>query len=361
MVFATVTFFLSFLVDILRMKPKNIHDKDLEIALLRQQLRIVARGQTRGPSIPRWQKLTLAILASRLKNVREALHADALLFKPATLLRWHRELVRWKWTFKTQRKPGRPKIDPELESLIVKLVKENPSFGHGKLQGELKKLGYKVCKNTIKNVMKRRDLPPAPERSNKGLSWQRFLSHYQDQILACDFFTVETAWLNTIYVLFFIELKTRRIYFVGCTTHPGSAWVTQQARQLLWSLEDREPSIKYLIHDRDTKFSPSFDIVFASERIEHILTPYQAPNANAFAERWVRSVREECLDHLLILNETHLRQVLEEYVNYFNTRRPHQGIDQEAPAGLDPPDIDQPIRCRKVLGGIIHDYYRAAA
>ena len=358
MFFFMLGFFLNFLVDLLVARNKNSHEKDLEIALLRQQLRIVARRQTRGPALPRWQKLTLAVIANRLKGT---LHIDALLFKPATLLRWHRELVRRKWTFETQRKSGRPRIDADLEALIVRLAKENPRFGLGKLQGELKKLGFKVSRSTVQNVLRRNGLPPTPKRSRESTSWQTFLSHYQDQMLACDFFTVETAWLKTIYVLFFIELGTRRVYFAGCTAHPNSAWITQQARQLLWALEDREAPIQYLIHDRDTKFSSLFDTVFASEGIETILTPYQAPDANAYAERWIRSVREECLDHLLILNEAHLRRVLEAYLSYFNTRRPHQSLDQDAPAGLDPPDITMPIRYRKVLGGIIRDYYRAAA
>ena len=295
-----------------------------------------------------------------MRHVKEALQLDVLLFKPATLLRWHRELIRRKWTFQRSQ-TGRPKIAPDLENLVIRLAKENARFGLGKLQGELKKLGFQVCRSTVQNVLKRNGLPSAPERSSQGTSWQTFLSHYQGQLLACDFFTVETVWLKTIYVLFFLELGTRRVYIAGCTAHPDSAWVTQQARQMAWTFEERDPSLKYLIHDRDTKFSASFDTVFTAEGIKRMLTPYQAPNANAFAERWIRSVREECLDHLLILNEAHLRHVLIAYVQYFNARRPHQGLDQEAPAGLDPPDTNQPIHCQKVLGGIIRDYYRAAA
>ena len=181
-------------------KNKRTREKDLEIALLRQPLRIIARRQTRGPAIPRWQKLSLAVLAGRLKTVSKPLQLDALLFKPETLLRWHRELVR-KWTFR-QSQTGRPKIDPNLEVLIVTLAKENPRFGLGKVQGELKKLGFTVSRGTVRNVLKRHGLPPAP--SKRGPSWQTFLSHYQHQILACDFFTIETIWLKTIYVLFFI-------------------------------------------------------------------------------------------------------------------------------------------------------------
>lgn len=191
-------------------------------------------------------------------------------------------------------------------------------------------------------------------------------------MLACDFFTVETLRLQTLYVLFFIELGTRRVHFAGCTAHPTSAWVTQQTRNIAWDIlevQTRElPSepIRFLIHDRDAKFTPSFNTVFVSEGIEIIRTPYRAPKANAFAERWVRTVREECLDHLLIISEWHLRRVLTEYVTYYNQRRPHQGIGQQMPMPMPVPSALQQERVRTrgdihrqdVIGGIIHDYYR---
>jgi putative transposase len=155
--------------------------------------------------------------------------------------------------------------------------------------------------------------------------------------------------------------STRQVYFAGCTAHPDSAWVTQQARQMTWELEDRDPPMKYLIRDHDTKFTQSYDTVFEASGIEIVNIPYQAPNANAVAERWVRSVREECLDHLIILNERHLRRVMNEYVAYFNERRPHQGLEQDSPLGFEPVSNQGTIRRRKVLGGIISDYYREAA
>jgi putative transposase len=185
------------------------------------------------------------------------------------------------------------------------------------------------------------------------------LSHRQ-QFLACDFLTVETLTLQTLYVLFFIEHATRRVYLAGCTAHPDAAWVTQQARQMTWELHDRAVPMRDLIHDHDTKFTGLFDAVFESEGIEIIDIPYEAPNANAFAERWVRSVREECLDKLIILNERHLRRVLTEYIAYYNARRPHQGLDQDSPLGLTV-STEGPICYRNVLGGIIRDYYREAA
>ena len=239
------------------------------------------------------------------------------------------------------------------------MARENPGLGYEKLEGEMRKLGLDVSYITIRNVMNRHGLPPAPDRSSS--SWRRFLNHYKEQFLACDFFTVETLGLKTLYVLFFVEHATRQVHVAGCTAHPDNAWVTQQARQMNWELEGREPPIWYLIHDNDTKFTESFDRVFRSEGIEIVYTPYQAPNANAIAERWVRSVREECLDKLIILNERHLRRVLTEYQDYFNERRPHQGLDQDSPLGLEPISIEGRIRHREVLGGIIRDYYREAA
>jgi putative transposase len=264
-------------------------------------------------------------------------------------------------TFRQGKKPGRPPIDSELEGWILQVARDNLGLGFEKLEGELRKLGLEVSATTIRTVLQRHGVPPAPERSREGSSWRTFLGHYKEHFLACDFFTIETLTLQTLYALFFIEHSTRRVYVAGCTAHPDRAWVTQQARQITWELANRDPAIRYLIHDHDTKFTQSFDTVFEAEGIEIVNIPYRAPNANAIAERWVRSVREECLDHLIILNERHLRRVLKEYVIYYNERRPHQGLDQDSPLGLEPATLEGPIRYRNVLGGIIRDYYREAA
>ncbi len=211
-------------------------------------------------------------------------------------------------------------------------------------------------------MLKQRGIPPAPERGKHGSSWRTFLAQYKDEIVACDFFTVETAWLKTLYVLFFIELGSRRVHLAGCTTNPTSAWVTQQARHLSWQIQDGSVPTRFLIHDRDSKFPAAFDTVFKSEDVTIIRTPVRAPNANAFAERWVRSVREECLDRVLILNERHLHRVLTTYVGYYNHARPHQGIDQCCPIPLETTaERDGSIERRDILGGVLHDYYRRAA
>jgi transposase InsO family protein len=284
------------------------------------------------------------------------------LFKPDTVLKWHRDLVRRKWTFAKKAPLGRPPISPELEALILRLAKENPSWGYGKIEGELGKLGYDVGRSTIRDVLKRKHVPPAPERCKRGSTWRTFLAHYKGEIVACDFFTVETAWIKTLYVLFFIELGSRRVHLAGCTSSPTSAWVTQQARHLSWQVQDGSVPARFLIHDRDNKLPAAFDTVFKSEEVTIIRTPVRAPNANAFAERWVRSVREECLDRVLILNERHLRRVLTTYVGYYNHARPHQGIGQRCPMPLVTSAArDGPIERRNILGGVLHDYYRRAA
>ncbi len=337
-------------------------EKDLEIALLRQQLRILERKANTRPRLSRPEKLMLVALADRLRGVSQRFHDRweqcVLLVKPDTLLRWHRDLVRRKWTFQRPNVGGRPRIEAELEDLIVRLARENPRLGFDKIQGELLKLGYEVDRSTVRNVMRRHHLAPAPERGRS--SWRTFLNHYRRQMLACDFFTIETIRLQTLYVLFFIELGTRRVHLAGCIATPESAWVTQQARQRMWQLSDKPVKMRFLIHDHDAKFSTAFDNVFVSEGLEIVLTPFQAPEANATAERGVRSVRQECLDHLLILNQRHLWNVLTEYTAYYNAARPHQGLCQQAPIPLIV-SREGRVCCRDVLGGLIHVYYRQAA
>ncbi len=241
------------------------------------------------------------------------------------------------------------------------MAADNPGLGYEKLAGELRKLGFQVSKTTVSTVLERHGIPPALERGRQGSSWRVFLHHYKDQFLACDFFTVETLTLKTLYVLCFLEHGTRRVHLAGCTEHPTGAWVIQQAQQMTWQLQDRDLSIRYLLHDHDTKFTDAFDTMFEAEGVEIVDTPYQAPNANTFAERWVHSVREERLDKVIMLNERHLRRVLHEYTVDYNTRRSHQGLDQDSPTGMFPASQQGTVRYRNVLGGIIRDYYRDAA
>jgi putative transposase len=337
----------------------------LREVVMRHQLRILHRTQARRVRPARWEKLTLAVLVAKLRKhahgARAKWRQSLLLFSPETVLTWHRELVRRKWTFGRRRRGGRPRIAPELEALILRLAEENPSWGYLRIHGELVKLGYRVGCSTVRAVLQRHRVPPAPERKRRGSTWRAFLRHYGHECLATDFFTVETLGLQTLYVLFFIHLGTRRVSLAGCTQHPTSAWVAQQARQMVWPIQDGTLPIRYLLHDRDTTYCAAFDRVFVSEGVEVIHTPYRAPNANAVAERWIRSAREECLDRLLILNERHLHRVLTEYVAFYNQRRPHQGLDQRCPIPLVGTPSEGDVQRRDILGGIIHDYKRHAA
>jgi putative transposase len=296
-----------------------------------------------------------------LADGRARLGRSVALFRPETLLRWHREAVRRMWTFGRRRPGGRPPLAAELEALILRLAGENPRWGYSRIHGEVQKLGYRISRSAIRDALKRHGVPPAPQRWQRGSTWRAFLGRHAGAILACDFLTVETLCLKTVYILFFIVLGTRRVHVAGCTAHPTAAWVAQQARQLSWAIQDGALPIRFLLHDRDAKFPPSFDTVFVAEGVEVIRTPYRAPNANAVAERWIRSLRQECLDHLLLVSQAHLRRVLATYADYYNRARPHQGLDQRTPVAPAMPPGRGPIRRRDRLGGLLRDYYREAA
>jgi transposase InsO family protein len=197
--------------------------------------------------------------------------------------------------------------------------------------------------------------------SRHASTWRQFLAQHRDVVLACDFFTVEKVFLQTLYALFFLEIETRWVHFAGCTARPTTAWVTQHARNFAWTLHEGGQPVRYLIQDRDAKFPSAVDTVFAAEGVAVVRTPCRAPNANAYAEGWIRSARAECLDHLLITGEAHLRRVLTEYVAFYNHARPHQGLGQRCPVAIPPPERDQTVRRRDRLGGLLRDYYREAA
>ncbi len=365
MLWSVLTHLVGFIVDPVVGARRTEDSKDLEIALLRHQLRLLQRRSSRPSHLSRWEKLTIAVLAAKLARLaagsRGRLSRAVLLVQPETVLKWHRELVRRKWTYRRRAVGGRPPLSAEVEALLLRLAAENPRWGYGRLQGELAKLGHALGRSTVRDVLKRQQVPPSPLRRLRASTWREFLARHRDSLLACDFFTVETVRLKTLYVLFFLELGTRRVHLAGCTAHPTAAWVTQQARQLSWTLQEREQPVRFLIRDRDAKFPSAFDTVFATEVVEVIHTPYRAPNANAHAERWVRSARAECLDHLPIASEAHLRRVLADYVTFYNHARPHQGLEQRCPVALPAPVGDGPVRRRDRLGGLLHDYYREAA
>jgi len=364
MFWSALAHLVALLLDLSTARRQPACAKDLEIVVLRHQLRIALRRQP-PPRLSRWERLTLALLVTKLRQLpivaRQHWTRSLVLVTPETVLRWHRDLVRRKWTYRQRPRAGRRPTDATLAALIVRLATENPRWGYARIQGELGKLGHTVGRTTIRAILRRHSVPPAPQRAQRGRTWQAFLAGHRDTLLACDFFTVETAFLKTLYVLFFLEVGSRRVHLAGCTAHPTAAWVTQQARNLAWTLQDHGRPLRFLIHDRDAKFPPAFDRVFAAEGLEIVRTPYRAPTANAYAERWIRSARAECLDHLLIVGAGHVQRVLAKYVAHYNEAHPHQGLDQRCPTPLTVASPHGPVHRRDVVGGLIHEYYREAA
>ncbi len=244
---------------------------------------------------------------------------------------------------------------------MLRLARENPLWGYERIRGELLKLGHRVSSTSIRNLLRSHRVPPAPRRA--GLTWRRFLLAQGKAILACDYFTVDTVFLKRLYVLFFLELASRRILFTACSEHPGGAWAAQQARNLAWELQAAEIKPRFLIHDRDANFPAAFDAVFRAEGLEVIRTPVRAPNANARCERWVSSVRRECLDWLLIVGRRHLEAVLAEYVEHYNGHRPHRSLELRPPRGptvIPAATYGEVVRGTRVHG-LINEYSRQAA
>jgi len=336
---------------------RSDRSKKLEILVLCHELTVLRRRTVR----PRIDPPDRALLAALSQALPRRVWA-AFSVRPETLLRWHRGLVARRWTY-PHKQPGRPPLPRPQQELILRFARENQHWGYQRIAGELKRLGLPISPTTVRKVLASAGVPPAPERGRQ--SWRSFLRQQAASTLACDFFTIETLALQRIYVLFFISLATRRLEFIACTVNPDGAWVTQQARNLLMQLGEHERRFRLLIHDRDRKFSHAFDEVFRSEGIEVIRNPVQAPNANAFAERWVRTVRSDCLDRILILGRRHLERVLRVYTKHYNRHRPHRALRLAPPDGSSRADNDHTrtasaVRRHDLLGGLIHEYERAA-
>ena len=343
------------LLGLLRLGPAP-DEKDVEIAVLRHQLSVLRR-QVARPRYSPSDRAVLATLARLLSRERWA----AFLVTPATLLRWHRELIARSWTFPRRGRAARNALDDDVVALVLRLAQENPRWGYLRIVGECRKLGVAVSATSVRNVLGRHRLRPAPRTT--GPSWSQFLRAQAAGVLACDFFHVGTVTLRRLYVLVFIDLERRKVFLAGVTAHPVGAWVTQQARNLAATLEDQGRAVRFLVRDRDAKFVGPFDEVMRSTGARVIRTPVRSPRANAFAERFVRTARVECLDWLLIRSERHLRSVLAEFVEHYNNERPHRGTDLEVPVpyttvrrfnGLD--GVERTGR----LGGLLHEYRIAA-
>jgi transposase len=353
---------VRFLFGLLAVLVRSELSKDVELLVLRHDNQVLRRQVGRRP---RWDHADRLWLTALSKLVNRCRWAEIFPVTPATILRWHRSLVSRKWTFTDRRRPGRPSTGASIKRLIVRMARENPTWGHRRIQGEMARLGYAIAASTVWEILHAAGIDPAPRRV--GPTWRQFLAAQAHAILACDFLVVETVLLKRLYVLVFIEHGTRRLHLAGVTARPTGAWAVQQARNLAMDLGDRLETLRFFIHDRDPLFTTAFQEVFKSEGLRVITTLPKTPRMNAICERVIGTLRRELLDRILILGERHLASVLGEYLVHYNGHRPHQSRCQR------PPDLEtQPIRDaaeltdprtirrRPVVAGVISEYHPAA-
>ncbi len=297
---------------------------------------------------------------------RKRLEEVGTLFTPDPILRWHRKLVARKWDFSDRRHStiGRPRVRQVIVDLVLKFAKENPTWGYDRIQGALDNVGYHICDTTVGHILKQHGIEPAPDRKRQT-SWATFLKSHWDVLAAIDFTTVE-VWtkggLVTFYLLFAMELKTRRVQFIGCTVGPLEQWMKQTARELTACDDGFLNGKKYVIMDRDATFCESFRTILRDEGIEPIRLPPRSPNLNAYVERFFRSLKSECLERMIFFGENSLRNAVHEYLAHYHQERNHQGLENKV---IDPAEDVGPIageiKCRNRLGGMLRYYYRNAA
>ena len=310
------------------------------------------------------QKVTLAEIAHRLG--RKALEDVAATAKPDTILGWYRKLIANKFDgSRFRRRVGRPRMDEETERLVVQMAKENPSWGYDRIVGALANLGHQLSDQTVGNILNRRGIPPTPKRK-QAVSWKDFIRAHRDVLVGVDFFTVEVmsfTGLVTYYVLFFMHLESRRVSLAGMTPYPDQEWMEQQARNVTMEEWGFLRNCQYLLHDRDAKFCASFRELIESGRVKTIRLPARSPNLNSHAERWVRSVKEECLSKLILFGESSLRRALQQYVVHYHEERNHQGKENRIlfPSQTEARRKEGAVRCRERLGGLLKYYEREAA
>jgi transposase InsO family protein len=334
--------------------------KDAELLVLRHENAVLRRQIVRVRYEPT-DRFWFAALSSLIPRRR---WAEVFPVSPATLLAWHRRLVARKRDYSARRKPGRPPTAAAVKKLVLTMAKDNPTWGHRRIQGELVKLGHQIASSTVWEILHAAGVDPAPRRS--GPTWKQFLTTQAHGILAIDFVHVDTIGLKRLYALILVEHGTRRAHLAGVTANPTGEWTAQAARNVLMDLAERGKEFKFLIRDRDTKFTDGFDAVFADEGIRVPKSPPWAPRANAICERIIGELRRELFDRMLIINEEHLRRTLTTYLVHRNEARPHRGLGQLTPAQAEtgpaaPVNLaDYRIRRKTILGGLTHEYQIAA-
>ena len=330
--------------------------------MLRHQLSVALREQPRAHPRLTWpDRAWLALLAGTLPV--ERLAAMRLIVTPGTILRWHRNIVRRRSARRSRRgRSGRPPVRRKVRSVVLRLARENQSWGYRRIHGELAGLGITMAPSTVWQILKSAGIDPAPRRDGPG--WPEFLRSQAQGILALDFFTADLLNGAKVYVLAVIEHGTRRVRILGATGHPAQSWVVQQTRNLLLDLEDAGTRVKFVLHDRDASFTAAFDAVFKAAGVRVIRSAVQAPRMNSIMERWIGSCRRELLDRTLVWNQRHLMTVLREYEDFYNPHRPHRALSQAAPLRPLPDDIIDldhfRVQRRDRTGGVIHEYHLVA-
>ena len=345
-----------FLASLARFAVRSGHSKDLEIIVLRHQLTVLRR-QINRPALNDGDRALLGVVAAALCRPSRA----GWLVTPDTLLRWHRRRIARHWT-QPQRPPGRPPTAAELRRLTLRLAAENPTWGYRRIHGELAGLGCRLAASTVRQILKNVGIEPAPIRSE--VTWSQLLR--SQAAVACDFATIDTVTLRRLYLLFFIDIGTRRVYFAGVTDHPSGVWATQTARNLLLQHGHQLTDAQALVRDRASQFIDAFDEIFRTEGCKILKTPVRTPVANAFAERWIGTLRRELLDRTIICNRRQLERLAVDYIDHYNTHRPHRSLGQRPPRHTTPDNntTEHPLPLRVVpttrCDGLINEYKHAA-
>ncbi|MFF7655753.1 integrase core domain-containing protein [Streptomyces sp. NPDC007983] len=347
----------------LRLLPMSDRDKDIEILVLRHQLLVLQRQLGK----PTFTDSDRAILAGLLHHLpKDRLRHLLLLVRPETILHWHRELLRRRHAATcVPRRRGRPRTLRSIRALVLRLARENASWGYRRIHGELAALGIKVAASTVWEILREHGIPPAPER--QSTTWADFLRSQAKALLACDLFEVRTLTGARLYVLAVIEHTTRRIRVLGATAHPTAEWIVQLGRNLLMDLEDAGSRARFLIRDRDSKFTAAFDALMTDAGLKVVTTGIRIRRMNSLMERWIQTCRRELLDRTLIWNQNHLLHALREYEAFYNEHRPHRALKNAAPCRPLPTLITQQAQLTQLevhrqdrLGGMLHQYQHAA-